>query len=494
MKALQLKISLTKKKKRISRVLLVSKTETFDNLHGMIQILFNLDSTEMYTFEINKKLISRSSTNSHLKTLNRLKENDVFYYHYDLIDSLHFKIEVLESVTTETAPLCIKANGKNLYEGVEEQLEEKYQSNVDIKWINQCLSYYREDVRYTFMNDVKKEIVRLTHIKYFQDYMHNQIVKIVCPQDKIIYMGCDATSDVVLNYHVNSNKLIEYTGINPSAGSQSILKYHDCIECTLMRKNSLDDDIEFDFKVGNFGVFVSHANVFTNEDIPVEYMNQYLYALRKYVDVIEYAKLNNIKYKLGYMIESKDNEINQVIGRMNIYNIEFLGEELCKELTKQYPLVDDYVEIDVLTFHKYEHKLETKVIVGNKNNYLESVVYNGSLKTLLVEILVLLQARWEKSGMDKTWILRDNHLVNEFKKISKYLGVEIVLQDQLDGIDEKYLINSKNMEVDDLDPSQMVIKLMEELGLDTKNLHQVELSKEELIEKIQSIRNQKKYS
>ena len=50
-------------------------------------------------------------------------------------------------------------------------------------------------------------------------------------------------------------------------------------------------------------------------------MNQYLYALRKYVDVIEYAKLNNIKYKLGYMIESKDGEINHVIGRMNIYNI-----------------------------------------------------------------------------------------------------------------------------------------------------------------------------
>ena len=53
MKVLQLKISLMKKKKRISRVLLVSKTETFDNLHGMIQILFNLDSTEMYTFDIN---------------------------------------------------------------------------------------------------------------------------------------------------------------------------------------------------------------------------------------------------------------------------------------------------------------------------------------------------------------------------------------------------------------------------------------------------------
>ena len=132
MQALQLKISLMKKKKRISRVLLVSKTETFENLHGMIQILFNLDSIEMYTFEVNKKLISKNKLNSHLKTLNKCKEKDVFYYHYDLIDSLHFKIEVLENVYTDITPLCIKASGKNLYEGVEEQIEDKYQSNVDM--------------------------------------------------------------------------------------------------------------------------------------------------------------------------------------------------------------------------------------------------------------------------------------------------------------------------------------------------------------------------
>ena len=163
-------------------------------------------------------------------------------------------------------------------------------------------------------------------------------------------------------------------------------------------------------------------------------------------------------------------------------------------LLNQYPLVENTVEIDVLTFHKQYQELETKVIVGDHDQFLESVIYNGSLKTLLVEILVLLQERWEKSGMDKTWILRDNHLVNEFNKISKFLGVDIILKDKLDGIDKKYLVNYKMTEVDDLDPSQMVMKLMEELGLDTKNLHQVELSKEELIEKIQSIRNQKKYS
>lgn len=494
MKALQLKISLMKKKKRISRVLLVSKTETFENLHGMIQILFNLDSIEMYTFEVNKKLISRNELNSHLKTLNKCKENDVFYYHYDLIDSLHFKIEVLEDVNTELVPLCIKSNGKNLYEGVEQQIEEQYQTNVDMKWINECLSYYREDVRNTFMSDVKNEILRLTHVKYFQDFMHNQIVKIICPQDKIIYMGCDATNDVVLNYHINSNKLIEYTGINQNASPLSILKYHDCIECTLIKKSSLDRNIEFDFNIGNFGIFVSHANVFTNEEIPVQYMNQYLYALKKYVDAIEYAKLNNVKYKVGYMIESNGSEINHVLGRMNIYNIEFLGEEICKELTNQYPLVDNIVEIDVMTFHKSTHELETKVIVGDKDNLLESVIYNGSLKTMLVEILVLLQERWEHAGMDKIWVLRDNHLVNELNKISKYLGVEIILSDELEAIDEKYLSDSKSDENDVLDPTQMILKMMEELGLDTNNLHQVELSKEELIERIQSIRNQKKYS
>ena len=57
MKSLELKISLTQKKKRIMRTLLVSKNTTYEQLHEMIQILFNLDCCESYGFEVNKKMI-----------------------------------------------------------------------------------------------------------------------------------------------------------------------------------------------------------------------------------------------------------------------------------------------------------------------------------------------------------------------------------------------------------------------------------------------------
>ena len=45
MKSFELKISLIQKKKRIMRTLLVSKKTTYEQLHEMIQLLFNLDCT-----------------------------------------------------------------------------------------------------------------------------------------------------------------------------------------------------------------------------------------------------------------------------------------------------------------------------------------------------------------------------------------------------------------------------------------------------------------
>ena len=55
MKSFELKISLIQKKKRIMRTLLVSKKTTYEQLHEMIQLLFNLDCTEAYSFELNKE-------------------------------------------------------------------------------------------------------------------------------------------------------------------------------------------------------------------------------------------------------------------------------------------------------------------------------------------------------------------------------------------------------------------------------------------------------
>ena len=79
MKSFELKISLIQKKKRIMRTLLVSKKTTYEQLHEMIQLLFNLDCTEAYTFEVNKKMIQKDKKQSEKKSLIKLKDKDVFY-------------------------------------------------------------------------------------------------------------------------------------------------------------------------------------------------------------------------------------------------------------------------------------------------------------------------------------------------------------------------------------------------------------------------------
>ena len=124
MKSFELKISLIQKKKRIMRTLLVSKKTTYEQLHEMIQLLFNLDCTEAYTFEVNKKMIQKDKKQSEKKSLIKLKDKDVFYYHYDLVEPLHFKINVGLSDNSDT-PKCIQTVGKNLYEGLRGSVEDK---------------------------------------------------------------------------------------------------------------------------------------------------------------------------------------------------------------------------------------------------------------------------------------------------------------------------------------------------------------------------------
>ena len=218
------------------RTLLVSKKTTYEQLHEMIQLCFNLDCCEAYSFEVNKKIIQKDKKQSEKKNLLKVKDKDLIYYHYDLVEPLHFKIEVCQSNEEISYPKCVKTVGKHLYEGLNGLIESKYQADVDLNWINSCLSYYNEEKKKDFYYEIKNRVKELSQIRYFQDYMHNQIVQIHLPQNRIVYMACDATEDVILNFHINSNKLLEYTSINQKSVSQSVIKYHDCIELCMMKK------------------------------------------------------------------------------------------------------------------------------------------------------------------------------------------------------------------------------------------------------------------
>lgn len=493
MKSFELKISLIQKKKRIMRTLLVSKKTTYEQLHEMIQLLFNLDCTEAYTFEVNKKMIQKDKKQSEKKSLIKLKDKDVFYYHYDLVEPLHFKINVGLSDNSDT-PKCIQTVGKNLYEGLSGSVEDKYQSSVDINWINECLSYYNEDKKKEFYYEIKNRVKELSQIRYFQDYMHNQIVQIHLPQNRIVYMACDATEDVILNFHINSNKLLEYTSINQKSVSQSIVKYHDCIELCMMKKTFIDQKTDFDFSVGNYGIFLSYANVFHHEEIPAFFMHMYLKAFDQYIKTMQYCQKNQMKFTEGKMLDINENEISLNNGQMVIYNISFLNQESAEKIKNEYPKNQLKVEIDVLTLPKGVNNLETICIVGDSvNGHLECEIQNASVKTMLAHIFSLLQERWKIVGMDAVLVLRDKNLEREFNYLAQQLGIECRLENKLSSIDAKYISTSKHSSIENMDQKTLVLRLLEELGIDPNNIQTIDATNE-ILEKLENMKDDKKYN
>ena len=495
MKSMELKISLMKKKKRIMRTLMISKNTTYEQLHEMIQLCFNLDLCEAYSFEINKKVIQRDKKQNEKKLLNKLKDKDVFYYHYDLVEPLHFKIEVQTSNEIIETPCCIKTVGKNLYEGLSASIEEKYQSDVDMQWINACLSYYNVNKINAFYDEVKNRVRELSQIRYFQDYMHNQIVQIHLPQNRIVYMACDATEDVILNFHINSNKLLEYTNINQKSISQSIVKYHDCVELCMMKKSYVDMKTDFDFMVGSYGVFLSYANVFHNEEIPAFFMHMYLKAFDQYIQAMKYCQKNQIKFTEGKMLNVDSNhEISVNAGQMVVYNISFLDPQMASNIKNEYPINQSKVEIDVLTLPKGINQLETICIVGDGvNGHLECEMFNTSLKTMLVHIFSLLLERWKVIGMDAILVLRDKNLYQEFNYIAELLGIECLLENKLPSIDAKYISVKKHESAENMDPKMMILRLLEELGIDPNNIQTIDTTKD-ILEKLENMKDDKKYN
>lgn len=483
MKAVQLEIALSGRNKKISRTLLLPKKYTYVQLHEIIQLLFGLDHCESYFFEKNNKLIEDTD-----KTLIRLSLKDSIMYHYDIVDHLVFHVKPIAFLECEV-PKCVEYHGKNLYEASSQEIVNKYQSSFEMEYVNQCLSMF-ETSHHDFLNQVQEIVKELISIRFFQDYTHNQIVKII-HHNREVYMGCDASEDVIINFHINGNKLVEYTSVRPAAIVQSIIKYHDCIELTLMKKNEQE---EFDFTVGNFGCFLSYASVVHDENIPSFFKMIYLDALRQYVKAIAHCAKENIKFQYGKMIEINDqDEVREMDGKLNIYHFELLSSHFIQQLKDQFDKNDQTIQADVLSLLDDDGQVKTLAIVGNKDSGFDTeVLSNVSLKTMSYILVNMLIERWERVGKDSCIEMRDGSLWNVLEKIMKEFDVSCELVDRLDEIDDAFLPKKEEIDPLSLDPKEMILRLLEELGVDIKDLDHIEIKKSDLKDLIQN--DEKKYS
>lgn len=473
MKAIQFEITLLKKRKRIKRTLLVSKKATFDELHGMIQLLFNLDHVEEYEFK--KGMHSYSRKKDFDKTLMKIVIGDTFNYYYDLVNELQFRLEAKDIVESDTFAKCIDYSGKNLYESVDDSIDESLQSKFDLEWVNASLQAYDSNYENEFNKRMTSILTDLASIRYFQDYLHNQIVEIDLPCRRRVYIGADASDDVVINFHINSNKLAEYSSIGQAA-PQCIIKYHDCIECSFIKKSKDDGVEDFDYNILTYGVFFDYANVFYDGMLPDFFKEMYLYALDQYVKVIEYCSHHDLKFQYGKMLKIDDHDqISVIDGRLILTNVFFLSEELCHNLSAQYQKTDHICEVDVLSLINQNGEIETKCIVGDHHKFYEEQIYNGSLKTMLSHLFHLLMQRWDEQGLDHKIVMRDANLYKEMKKICDSMQIECELQISLEEIDEAYLSSTAPNLFEDMDPKEVILRLLEELGISGEDLKKAEI-------------------
>lgn len=489
MRAIKLEISLKKTKKKINRTVLVFKKMSYQQLHEVIQLLFNLDCCEDYAFIYNTNKVK-----DYHKTLLRVKENDVIQYHYDLVDPLFFDCVVKEIVDSDEVK-CISFHGKNLYESVRGELLVKYQSDFDIEWVNQCLKAYSVDDDRTYLRRVKEVLEKLTQIRFFQDYMHNQIVQIELPQKRFVYMGCDASQDVVLNFHINSNKLIEYTSVNPSSPAQSIIKYHDCIELALIKRGRNDDLNDFDFNVSSYGAFLSYTDILNKEEELLSFQKEiYLFALKQYVKVMEFCAQNNMKYQQGKMMKMDlKGQIEQVDGRMTVIDLQPFEDEMLSVICTQFPQNEESVEADVLSLIRENGEVETLAIVGNmKTGYAVNTLKNHSVKTMVVMLMEMFCERWQKNGRDKIVVMRDENLLKVFRQMGEKLNVCFEKRNKLD-LDDEFL-PEKRPSLEDMNPKDIILRLLEELGIDVDDFERIEIKDEDLKKKIKLLKDEKKYS
>lgn len=74
----------------------------------------------------------------------------------------------------------------------------------------------------------------------------------------------------------------------------------------------------------------------------------------------------------------------------------------------------------------------------------------------------------------------------------KEFDVSCELVDRLDEIDDAFLPKKEEIDPLSLDPKEMILRLLEELGVDIKDLDHIEIKKSDLKDLIQN--DEKKYS
>lgn len=479
MKAVELHVLMTNPTTQISRTICVPKRYTFDQLHQCIQIAFNFENIEYYDFLYNRRHINKDLKNENTRKLLSLKENDLIEYQYGAIEPFLFTIHVEKIVDVKSdVPQLQHFQGNNAYETVASLFDEAQQTPCDPTWIAHRYLGFAGDYRTNFDLKFVELIERLTQVRFFQDYIHNQIVQIECPSHRMVYFGADATDNVVINFHENSEKLLTFTTIDPKVLPQSNVKYHDCIECVFIKKGSNEPE-DFDYIVKKFGVLFSKVGVMASNQLPQGLAVLYLDAFEKYVQTIEACAKENIKAKPSYMIAVDKNGNWQQVRSSIAVNLD-LGEhisELCYEAwDTRYPN-DMTWELDIVSsLNQERNEIETRVIVGSvEDGFEDYVIYNNTLRHLLFETTAFLAWNFEKRGYCKELLVRDKNLLPLLTPFCNRFGVELELVQKCKDIDEQYALNPKRPQHSMEEVESAIMKMLSDLGVDMDSIETVEV-------------------
>lgn len=478
MKALQIHIALKRKRKKVERTLILPKKETFHHLHEAIQLAFNLSNLEAYEFTGEFGIISQIKYDSKVSFPTRkllcLKEQDVFTYQYDRLETLTFVCTVEKILDIKEWKISlIHSVGNALYDNVHDTLDAKQMAKTDMNWINQCLdkmSWSEENQQYhDEIEDVLKE---LCSIKYFQDFIHQQIFEIILPMNHRVYFGCDCTESVHVNYYASYNKLAEYMCHNPKGLPASVEKYHDCISCVIYRLENPQEKDYYDYIMNPYGAFITCLSVAHNEMIPAYQRHMYLMALRQFVKCVHYCQGNNLKSAIGQMItiDWKDH-IRLGTFQIKFPKFEVASPEQLQECFQDLPRNEDVLEMDVITVLDYpSEELFTSILaIGIGSDIKEILLQNTSFKTIFPYVRDYLIDYWEKQGLNSLIKVRDENMENLLQEMCRPLQIDLQVCDRLTNIDQYFFnhyFTNRLSDHDEASAHQIILEVLRKLGVD----------------------------
>ena len=488
MKVYEMKVSLLKKRRKISRTLQVPASTTFAQLHQMIQIAFNCENVEYYEFETSKHLYKRLKDEKHTLASSKkisFEEDEKFEYRYDLINPLYFQCHVIQILSMNLKyPCVIDHEGKNLYEGVDQKIDSKRQSDFDSQWVNERLKGFSKDsaIQKQFNEEMRQAIKQLVSIRHFQDYMHGQVVRVECPQKRFVYFGCDAKKDLVLNFHRNASNLVQYLQMNKQALDVSLERYQNCITLSLYKIDASEKS-NYDYTALNYGGFIASYDVFESENIREDEKVLYVYALKKYVHVIQTCAQNNWKLEEGMMrtISLKDEiSIEPLVFEDEKVILGF--ESAVADYFSSCVRSDDTIEIDVMTLEAgHEQELcSTLLLIARDNCVDEITLQNASLKTIMSEVFLDLEAQFFQKGIANTILVRDKNMAQMISSLAQELKIEVQISTHLPMIDHHYYEHyySKILDEHEIPIDQVVNEIFHSMGIDNVLLDEIVLPKD----------------